>query len=79
MPLQIDQFMCRSDNFGVLLHDPSSGQTALIDAPQEAPILAAVKRTGWTPTVIFTTHHHGDHVEAQPCLEATIRTENRRP
>src|SRR5688500_15363344 len=64
MALQIDQFMCRSDNFGVLLHDDKTGQTALIDAPEEAPILAAVKRTGWTPTVILTTHHHIDHVEA---------------
>jgi len=69
MPLQIDQFMCRSDNFGVLLHDRASGQTALIDAPEEAPILAAIKRTGWTPTVIFTTHHHGDHVEANLALK----------
>lgn len=64
MPLQIEQFMCRSDNFGVLLNDPKSGETALIDAPEEAPILAAIERTGWQPKMILTTHHHGDHVEA---------------
>ena len=69
MPLQIDQFMCKSDNFGVLLHDEASGQTALIDAPEEASILAAIKRTGWTPTVILTTHHHSDHVEANLALK----------
>jgi hydroxyacylglutathione hydrolase len=69
MPLQIDQFMCRDDNFGVLVHDPESGETALIDAPEEAAILKAVERTGWTPTIILTTHHHVDHVEANEALK----------
>lgn len=69
MMLQIDQFMCRSDNFGVLVHDPKSGETALIDAPEEAAILAAIERTGWKPTHILTTHHHGDHVEANLALK----------
>lgn len=69
MTLQIDQFMCRSDNFGVLVHDPESGETALIDAPEEAAILAAIERTGWTPTVILTTHHHADHVEGNLALK----------
>lgn len=69
MTFQIDQFMCRSDNFGVLVHDPESGETALIDAPEEAAILAAVERTGWKPTYILTTHHHGDHVEANLALK----------
>ena len=69
MALQIDQFTCRDDNFGVLVHDPASGETALIDAPEEEAILAAVERTGWTPTIIFTTHKHGDHVEANLALK----------
>jgi len=69
MTLQIDQFMCRSDNFGVLIHDTETGETALIDAPEEGPILAAIQRTGWTPGMIFTTHHHSDHVEANLALK----------
>ncbi|MDQ2703727.1 MAG: hydroxyacylglutathione hydrolase, partial [Pseudomonadota bacterium] len=69
MSLQIDQFMCREDNFGVLVHDPKSGETALIDAPEEAAILKAIERTGWTPTMIMTTHHHIDHVEANLALK----------
>ncbi|NUS22258.1 MAG: hydroxyacylglutathione hydrolase, partial [Mesorhizobium sp.] len=32
MPVEIEQFMCRTDNFGVLVHDPKSGQTVIIDA-----------------------------------------------
>ena len=69
MALSVDQFMCRSDNFGVLLHDPATGETALIDAPEERPILEAIERTSWTPTVILTTHHHPDHVEANLALK----------
>ncbi len=69
MGLQIDQFMCRSDNFGVLIHDEASGQTALIDAPEESTILAAIERTGWKPDLILTTHHHADHVEANLALK----------
>lgn len=69
MPIQIDQFMCRTDNFGALVHDPASGDTVLIDAPEAVPILAAIERTGWTPRAIFTTHHHADHVEANLLLK----------
>ena len=68
-PLEIELFACRSDNFGVLLHDPETGATASIDAPEEKPILDALARRGWTLSHIFTTHHHGDHVEANLALK----------
>lgn len=68
-PLEIEVFLCRSDNFGVLLHDPETGLTASIDAPEEAPIVDALKRRGWTLTHIFTTHHHHDHVDANLALK----------
>ena len=61
MPAQTHLFMCLKDNFGVLLHDPSSGRTAAIDAPEAAPVEAALKATGWKLTDILVTHHHGDH------------------
>jgi hydroxyacylglutathione hydrolase len=73
--LEIELFPCRQDNFGVLLHDPLSGRTSSIDAPQEAPILAALERRGWTLTDIFTTHHHQDHVEANLALKAAFDVE----
>ncbi|MGB3813743.1 MAG: hydroxyacylglutathione hydrolase [Shinella sp.] len=68
--LEIELFACRSDNFGVLLHDPATGATASIDAPEEQPILDALARRGWTLSHVFTTHHHNDHVEANPALKA---------
>jgi hydroxyacylglutathione hydrolase len=63
MPAEIRLFRCRSDNYGVLLHDPESGATASIDAPEAAPIEAALKATGWKLTDILVTHHHADHTD----------------
>lgn len=64
MALEIELFSCLKDNLGVLLHDPASGATVSIDAPEETAIIAAAERRGWTLTDIFTTHHHADHVGA---------------
>jgi hydroxyacylglutathione hydrolase len=61
MPAQTYLFGCLSDNFGVLLHDPDGGATASIDAPEAAPVEAALKKTGWRLTDILVTHHHADH------------------
>jgi len=69
MAVEIEQFMCREDNFGVLMRDPETGDTALIDAPGEKPILEAIERTGWVPKLLLITHHHGDHVEANLALK----------
>lgn len=69
MAIRIEQFTCRSDNFGVLAHDEASGETLIVDAPELAPILAAIERTGWTPKTLIVTHHHGDHVEANLALK----------
>lgn len=73
MTVEIELFMCRTDNFGALLHDPRTGETAIVDAPEEAPILAAIERRGWNPSTILTTHHHGDHVEANMALKNRFR------
>jgi hydroxyacylglutathione hydrolase len=72
MAVRIEQFICRSDNFGVLVHDEESGRTLLVDAPEEAPIQAAIARTGWKPDLLLITHHHGDHVEANLVLKQKL-------
>lgn len=54
-------FLCLKDNYGVLVHDPASGATATIDAPESAPVDAALKASGWKLSDILVTHHHGDH------------------
>jgi hydroxyacylglutathione hydrolase len=61
MPGETHLFVCLKDNYGVLLHDPSTGATAAIDAPEAAPIEAALAERGWRLTDILVTHHHADH------------------
>jgi hydroxyacylglutathione hydrolase len=61
MPAETYLFTCLTDNFGVLIHDPMSGATASIDAPEAAPVEAALRKTGWRLTDILVTHHHADH------------------
>ena len=41
------------DNYGVLLHDSATGATAAIDAPEAAPVEAALKAKGWRLTDIL--------------------------
>lgn len=62
----IRTFLCRSDNIGVLIRDPETGACAAIDVPEAAPVLAALRETGWTLTDILVTHRHADHVEGIP-------------
>lgn len=61
MPAATHLFSCLKDNYGVLLHDPETGSTAAIDAPEAAPVDAALSETGWRLTDILVTHHHADH------------------
>src|SRR5580658_8191017 len=70
MPAQTYLFPCLADNFGVLLHDPESGATAAIDAPEAAAVEAALAKTGWRLTDILVTHHHGDHTAGIAELKA---------
>ena len=68
--LDIHQFACLGDNYGVLVHDREAGTTASIDAPEVAPIVAALDEKGWRLTHILTTHHHHDHVGGIEALKA---------
>jgi len=68
--LEIHQFTCIQDNFGVLVHDPATKATASIDAPEADTIRDALAQKGWKLTHILTTHHHGDHVAGIKDLKA---------
>lgn len=67
--LEIYQFNCHQDNFGVLIHDPEIGVTASIDAPDAGAINQALADKGWTLSHILLTHHHHDHVEGNGALK----------
>ena len=70
MPTSVHQFLCLTDNYGVLLHDSSTGATASIDAPEAGPVFAALDQKGWTLTHLLITHHHADHTQGAPELKA---------
>jgi hydroxyacylglutathione hydrolase len=61
MPAQVHLFPCLSDNYGVLVHDPATGATASIDAPEAGAVEKALTATGWKLSDILVTHHHHDH------------------
>jgi hydroxyacylglutathione hydrolase len=73
MHAQTHLFPCLQDNYGVLLHDPDSGATAAIDAPEAAPVEAALTEMGWRLTDILVTHHHADHTGGIAELKAHHR------
>lgn len=60
----------RSDNYVYLLHDADSGDTAVVDPGEAAPVIAALEERGWKPSLIINTHHHGDHTEGNEAIRA---------
>lgn len=70
MPLEIVTIPCLKDNYAFLAHDKATGQTAVVDVPEAAPIIAALKQRGWTLSHVLLTHHHWDHVDGLAALLA---------
>ncbi len=70
MRYEILTLPCLADNYAYLLHDKATGSTALIDAPEAAPVLAALKARGWSLDMVLLTHHHWDHVDGLPDILA---------
>lgn len=68
--LTVHQFPCLSDNYGFLLHDPASGETAAIDTPDGAEYLKQAEAKGWTITQIWNTHWHPDHAGGNEAIKA---------
>lgn len=68
--LEVHQFPCLSDNYGFLLHDPASGQTACIDTPDADAYLREAAAKGWQITHIWNTHWHPDHAGGNEAIKA---------
>ena len=51
MPLEIVTIPCLKDNYAYLVNGPDG--TALIDAPEAGPIIAALEERAWTLDVIM--------------------------
>ena len=70
MPLELVTVPCLADNYAYLIHDPETGQTAVIDVPEVGPILGALNAHQWRLTDILITHHHDDHIQGVDTLRA---------
>ncbi|MGH1412651.1 MAG: hydroxyacylglutathione hydrolase [Pelagimonas sp.] len=68
MPFEVVTIPCLEDNYAYLVNGPDG--VAIIDAPEAAPIIAALEARDWKPGVIMLTHHHWDHVQAVDELKA---------
>jgi hydroxyacylglutathione hydrolase len=64
-----------SDNYIWLVHDEDSGETAVVDPGDAAPVLADAQRRGWPIGQVWNTHWHPDHTGGNLAIkEATGAT-----
>ena len=68
--IKVHQFPCLSDNYGYLLHDAESGETACIDTPDGDEYLRQAESLGWRITQIWNTHWHPDHAGGNAAIKA---------
>ena len=70
MPVMVHQFACLADNYGFLLHDVASGETACIDTPDAGAYLREAAARGWRISQIWNTHWHPDHAGGNLAVKA---------
>jgi hydroxyacylglutathione hydrolase len=68
--IEVHQFPCLSDNYGFLLHDSVSRETACIDTPDAQAYLREAAAKGWQITQIWNTHWHPDHAGGNAAIKA---------
>jgi hydroxyacylglutathione hydrolase len=71
--LELVTVPCLADNYAYLVHNSQTSETVLIDAPEAAPIQAALDARGWILTDIVLTHHHPDHIDGVDALRGNAR------
>ncbi len=59
--MKVERIPTLGDNYTYLVIDEATNEAAVIDAPELAPVVKAIKATGVTLTKILSTHHHWDH------------------
>ena len=61
MTLEVVPVPAFTDNYIWLVHDSASGETAVVDPGDPAPVLSDAERRGWRIDKILNTHWHPDH------------------
>jgi hydroxyacylglutathione hydrolase len=65
---------CLKDNYAYLVI-ASTGEAAVVDASEAAPVRSALQREGATARAIWSTHHHWDHVGGNEALAGALGLE----
>jgi len=68
MGLRIERIPTLRDNYTYLLICESTGEAAIVDAPEAEPVLRRVDGSGARVLQLLSTHHHPDHCAANPVL-----------
>jgi hydroxyacylglutathione hydrolase len=68
MNLRIERIPTFGDNYTYLAICDETNAAAIIDAPEEEPVVARVQATGADVKLILSTHHHLDHSNANSAL-----------
>jgi hydroxyacylglutathione hydrolase len=68
MGLRIERIPTFGDNYTYLAICDETQKAAIIDAPEEDPVVRRVEATGADVELILSTHHHFDHSMANPQL-----------
>jgi hydroxyacylglutathione hydrolase len=68
MSLRIERIPTLSDNYTYLIICEQSGEAAVVDAPEVAPVTQRIEALGASVRKILSTHHHPDHAAANPEL-----------
>lgn len=67
-PLRVHPIPCLRDNYAYLIICPESGDAAVVDPSEAAPVLAEIEALSLNLKAILNTHHHWDHVGGNEAL-----------
>ena len=67
--IEVARIPVLSDNYVWLVHEPVSGETAVVDPAVAEQVLAEAERRGWTISQIWNTHWHPDHTGGNAALK----------
>ena len=68
MALRVERIPTLRDNYTYLIVCEATGEAAVVDAPEEAPVVRRVEESRARVTKVLSTHHHPDHSAANPKL-----------
>jgi hydroxyacylglutathione hydrolase len=66
--MRVERIPTLQDNYTYLIVDEATGEAAVVDAPEAAPVIERVEHLGVRLTQVLSTHHHLDHSGANPEL-----------